>query len=227
MINASLYKTYKNKLNLTLRLAKRLYYGKKLQDVKSNTHATWKILNEVMNRKKSKPQVNTVFRSDNLEISDPIEVADRFSCYFSSIGPNLARKIQSPPCSHKDVLSGTFRDSIFFNPTAKDETITIAQSFTFEKATGYNSTPMSIIKESIQIISDPLAHIMNLSIAYGIVPDQMKITRVLSLFKADDPSLFTNYRPVSILPSFSKFSERIIYNRILDYLSNLHILCDN
>ena len=35
----------------TLRLAKRLYYEKKLQDVKSNTHATWKILNEVLNRK--------------------------------------------------------------------------------------------------------------------------------------------------------------------------------
>ena len=227
MVNASLYKTYKNKLNHTLRLAKRLYYEKKLQDVKSNTHATWKILNEVVNRKKSKPQVNTVFRSDNLEISDPIEVANRFSSYFSSIGPNLARKIQPPPCSHKDFLSGAFRESIFFNPTTKDEIITIAQSFASGKAAGYDSIPMSIIKESIQIISEPLAHIINLSIAHGIVPDQMKIARVVPLFKAEDPSLFTNYRPVSILPSLSKFLERIIYNRILDYLTNLHILCDN
>ena len=60
MVNASLYKTYKNKLNHSLRLAKRLYYEKKLQDVKSNTHATWKILNEVLHRKKSKPQLNKV-----------------------------------------------------------------------------------------------------------------------------------------------------------------------
>ena len=227
MVNASLYKAYKNKLNHTLRLAKRLYYEKKLQDVKSNTHATWKILNEVLNRKKSKPQVNTVFKSDDLEISDPIEVANRFSSYFSNIGPNLAREIQSPSCSHKDVLSGSFQESIFFNPTTTDEIITIAQSFASGKAAGYDSIPMSIIKESIQIISEPLAHIMNLSIAYGIVPDQMKIARVIPLFKADDPSLFTNYRPISILTSFSKFLERIIYNRILDYLTNLHILCDN
>ena len=69
---------------------------------------------------------------------------------------------------------------------------------------------MSIIKDSIQIISEPLAHIMNFSIAYGIAPDQMKIARVIPLFKADDPSLFTHYRPVSILPSFSRFLERII-----------------
>ena len=85
---------------------------------------------------------------------------------------------------------------------------------------------MSIIKQSIQIISGPLAHIMNLSIARGVVPDQMKIARVLPLFKADDQSLFTNYRPVSVLPSFSKFLERIIYNRLYGYLTNLHILCD-
>ena len=83
---------------------------------------------------------------------------------------------------------------------------------------------MSVIKESIQVISEPQAHIINLSIAHGIVPDQMKIARVVPLFKAEDPSLFTNYRPVSILPSFSKFLGRIIYNRILDYMTNLHIL---
>ena len=62
--NCSLYKRYKNKLNHTLRLAKCRYYEKKLEDAKSNTHATWKILNEVFNRKKPRPQLNTIFKSD-------------------------------------------------------------------------------------------------------------------------------------------------------------------
>ena len=50
---------------------------------------------------------------------------------------------------------------------------------------------------------------------------------MVPLFKADDQSLFTNYRPVSVLPCFSKFLERIIYDRLLDYLTNLNIFCDN
>ena len=54
----------------------------------------------------------------------------------------------------------------------------------------------------------------------------MRIARVIPLFKADDQSLFTNYRPVSVLPSFSKFLERIIYNRLNDYLTNLNVLWD-
>ena len=37
----------------------------------------------------------------------------------------------------------------------------------------------------------------------------------------------TNYRPISILPSFSKFLEKVVYNRLYNYLSKLEILCDN
>ena len=209
-----------------MRSARRLYYEKKLEYAKANTHATWKILNDILNRKKSKPKVNSIFTSDGQEISDPVIIANKFCKYFSSIGPNLAKEIQSHPFSHKDFLSGSFAESIFFNPATKEEIIVIAQSFASNKAVGYDNIPMSLIKESIQLISEPLAHIINLSIAHGIVPDQMKIARVIPLFKADDQSLFTNYRPVSVLPSFSKFLERIIYNRLNDYLTNLNVLCD-
>ena len=71
-----------------------------------------------------------------------------------------------------------------------------------------------------------MTHIINLSITHGIVPDEMKIARVIPLFKADDRDVFTNYRPVSILPSFSKFIERIIYNRFLEYFNKYSILSD-
>ena len=58
------------------------------------------------------------------------------------------------------------------------------------------------VKESANLISWPLTHIVNLSIESGIVPDQMKIARVIPLFKSGDNNLFTNYRPVSVLPIF-------------------------
>ena len=223
--NNLLYKSYKNKLNHILRSVRRLYYEKKLEYAKSNTHASWNILNDMLNRKKSKPKVNSIFTFDGQEISDPVIIANKFCKYFSSIGPNLAKEIQSHLFFHKDFLSESFAESIFFNPATKEEIIAIAQSFASNKAAGYDNIPMSLIKESIHIISEPLAHIINLSIAYGIVPDQMKIARVIPLFKADDQS-FTSYRPVSVLPSFSKFLERIIYNRLNDYLTNLNVLCD-
>ena len=81
---------------------------------------------------------------------------------------------------------------------------------------------MSIIKQSVNVISQPLTHIINLSITHGIVTNEMKIP----LFKAEDRDVFTNYRPVSILPSFSKFIERIIYNRFFEYFNKYNILYD-
>ena len=97
-----IYKTYKNKLNHSLRIAKRLYYDKKLNESKSNMRATWRLLNEVLNNKKLRPKPNSVFKVDDQEISHPMEIANRFCCYFSNIGPNLAKRIQSAT-SHKKV----------------------------------------------------------------------------------------------------------------------------
>ena len=55
----------------------------------------------------------------------------------------------------------------------------------------------------------------------------MKIARVVPIFKSGDKAVFSNYRPISVLPCFSKFLERIIYNRIINYLNDFNVLCDN
>ena len=117
--------------------------------------------------------------------------------------------------------------SLFFNPTTQAEIVEIAKTFLPGKAVGYDQIPISVIKESILLVSEPLTHIINLSIEHGIVLDEMKIARVIPIFKSDDQSLFTNYRPVSVLPSFSKFLERVIYNRLMQYLTSFNILCSN
>ena len=60
----------------------------------------------------------------------------------------------------------------------------------------------------------------------SIVPNEpMKIARVIPyLNPMTDQSLFTNYLPVSVLASFSKFLERIIYNCLMHYLKSFNIL---
>ena len=50
---------------------------------------------------------------------------------------------------------------------------------------------------------------------------------MVPIFKSGDKALFSNFRPISVLPCFSKFLERIIYNRIINYLNDFNVLCDN
>ena len=91
MDRQSIYKSYTKKLNHSLRTAKRLYYEKKLNNVQSNTRATWKVLNEILNRSKRNSNRCSTFKADDREITDPVEIANKFCSYFSSIGPNLER----------------------------------------------------------------------------------------------------------------------------------------
>jgi hypothetical protein len=67
--------------------------------------------------------------------------------------------------------------------------LSIAMSFESNKASGYDNIPMAVVQHSIGIISRPLAHIINLSISHGIVPDEMKIARLIPLFKAGDQAV--------------------------------------
>ena len=69
----------------------------------------------------------------------------------------------------------------------------ISKDFQSGKAAGYDKVPITVVKRSMDIISKPLAHIINLFILQGTVPDQTKIVRVIPLSKANDRAMFTNY----------------------------------
>ena len=112
---------------------------------------------------------------------------------------------------------------MFLNLATQEDIVDIACTFPAGKSAGYDNIPMSIIKRSIGSISSPLTHIINPSIIQGIIPDESKIARVVPIFKSGDKALFSNYRPISVLPCFSKFLERIIYNRIINYLNGCTI----
>ena len=83
---------------------------------------------------------------------------------------------------------------------------------------------MHVIKSSFHLISSPLVIIINQSLQKGIFPDKLKIAKVIPVYKSEDPCLFVNYRPISLLSNFSKFFERVVYNRLIDFVQKYDIL---
>ena len=223
----NMYKKYKNKLNHLLRSAKRLYYEERLESTKTNIKTTWKILNEIINKKTRKNSLPSVFIANNQNIDNPLNIANRFCDYFTNIGPNLANNIPASSQISSSYLTGNFVNSLFFQPVVQSEITEIISSLRSGTAGGYDNIPMQIVKDSVDLVSEPLTHIVNLSIQSGIVPDQMKIARVIPIFKSGADNLFSNYRPISVLPVFSKILERVVYERLLNYLNEYNILLNN
>ena len=133
-------------------------------------------------------------------------------------GPNLAARISPCTANFRDFLSQTTQTPLELQPLAADELKAIVHSFNSYRGSGVDNNPMRIIKLSIDIIVEPLAEIINVSLVSGCFPDTLKIAKVLPIFKTGDPEKLENYRPISILPAFSKLYEKVVYNRIYKYL---------
>ena len=58
----------------------------------------------------------------------------------------------------------------------------------------------------------------------GIFPDVLKIARVIPLYKAESRSDISNYRPISLLPVFSKIFEKLIHSRLISFLEKHEVL---
>ncbi len=63
------------------------------------------------------------------------------------------------------------------------------------------------------------------SIELGEVPKEIKKAKVIPIYKSKDHHVFSNYRPISLLPTFSKILERVIYNRMYNFLTVNDAFC--
>ena len=80
------------------------------------------------------------------------------------------------------------------------------------------------LKQVLSLLKTPLIHIFNLCFKEGIFPRKLKIGKITPSFKKGDSFLLTNYRPITILPCFSKILERLMYNKLYTYLTENNIL---
>ena len=216
------FKQYRNKLNHLLRITKKRYYKTKFE-----ARQTWALINEVINKKKSASILPDAFIHNNEEITDPVEIANKFNEYFTNVGPNLASKIPTVNTSFKAFMSKSrHHESFFIDPVTEEEMEKELLGLNPAKSSGYDSFNLKVIREIAPYIKQPLTSIFNKSFSTGIFPDGLKISLITPVYKNEDKSLFTNYRPVAVLSCFSKILEKIMYKRLIDYIERHNILYD-
>ena len=220
------YKTYKNKLTSIMRKAERAFYCNKLNEYKSNIKETWKILNDITRRGKKYNQnkISSEFKIDNTLICDKKQISEEFNKFFVNIGPSLAQKIPTCNAHYSDFLSNKVTNSLYLNPICNEEIISLVSKFHSKKSSGFDNISMQLIKKTISSIVKPLTNIFNKSFETGVFPDDMKKAKVVPIFKGGDKTNLSNYRPISMLPQFSKLLEKLYNNRLMSFLKYKDIL---
>ena len=127
-------------------------------------------------------------------------------------------------CKLGSFLENPNHNSLFLLPTTVEELFDIVHSLKNKKSPGCDYITNELIKNVIIGIVEPLVHIFNLSMTTGVVPMKMKIAKVVPIFKKGDALILNNYRPISLLNSFSKILEKLMYTRTITFLMNANIL---
>jgi hypothetical protein len=89
---------------------------------------------------------------------------------------------------------------------------------------GFDEITTTIIKISKPFIISPIINICNKMLAQGIYPERLRFSLIKPVYKSGNKSAPSNYRPISLLPAFSKIFEKVIYKRLFDHLNNNAIL---
>lgn len=218
----SAYKKYKMCLNRVIRNAERSYYHSILEDNRQNTKKMWMILKDIINKRKSTTRPNH-FVIGNETVSNEGTIANKFNDYFTNIGANLAKTIQSTDIDPLSYIKRAIPDSIFINQVETGEVERIIKGLKNSSA-GYDGIHSKVLKHSYRSILEPLTHVLNLSILQGFFPSEMKLAKVIPLYKSGDAMKIDNYRPVSVLPLFSKLLEKLMYNRVLAFINRNNLL---
>ena len=155
----------------------------------------WQGINGLLNRRKRNSKIiNKLKDSDNSNIVTNVatRIPNIFNKHFSTVGNNLASKL--PPAERP--FTDYLRKSKPVTPCeVKFQILSIPKN----KSHGLYSCPTHLLKYSCDIISPVLSDILNASVTLGSYPTKLIMSKIIPIFKTDDETDASNYRPISLL----------------------------
>jgi Reverse transcriptase (RNA-dependent DNA polymerase) len=215
--NKCTFVNYRNKFKQIRNECEATYYADCFLQCGNNLNKTWKIIKQILNSNDESCSPDAfVINGQLTEI--PGDVANAFNDYFINIGPNLASKIPKTNVPFTKFMPNPPLCSFGILPTSVQEITKITNDLKTSGSSGSDDINSAIVKLSLTAIAAPLTNIINSSFSTGVVPNQLKIAKVIPIYKSGDKTKINNYRPISVLPFFSKIFEKLMYNRVTDYL---------
>ena len=142
---------------------------------------------------------------NNVDCSDKQTIVDEFNKLFtSSLEANL-NEVHHHGQNYTDYLNRNVLSNFEFHEINDDITKKIIHELKSSRSSGHDGLNSELLKLISNDISNAITIIVNQSIKLGIFPTKLKIAKVTPIYKKGCKKLQTNYRPISVLPTISKY----------------------
>lgn len=225
--NIEKFKKFRSIYKSIIRKAKFMHYEQKFKENSKNIKKTWATINEVLGKIKKQFTIPDTFKDKDRTYNGKQEVADGFNEFFSSVGKDLADKIVTSKSKFTEFLPLPQEQNFIFANITEEIVMDTLKEIKGKKSQGVDNISACLLKEIMPIILVPVVYLFNLSIRTGYVPPSYKCAKIVPIFKSGDLGHFTNYRPISLLSSFSKLLEKIISKQMFKYLNKYDILYEH
>jgi hypothetical protein len=136
----------------------------------------------------------------------------------------LASEIGMSDVSFERFLTKENPNLFEFSRISEIDILNICKQLKPKMSSGADFISTKLLTQIAPLIITPLHYLINLSLETGFVPKQLKIAKIVPVFKEGDCHDFNNYRPISLLSSFSKLLEKIVAKQILRFLHINYII---
>jgi hypothetical protein len=115
---------------------------------------------------------------------------------------------------------------MFLFPVTESEVKKLAKRLKNKLLAEIAEIPDYVVKQCIKLLKKPFTNIYNASLESRIFPDQLKIARVVPLYKKGDTRDIQNYRPTVLLFIFLFFLEKLVYNIFVAFIEGNGVLTE-
>ena len=180
----------------------------------------WTGINSIISRKGyTHSSIDIISDAAGISVTDPAKMSNMFNEYFVNVPDSINKTIPRTPNSPLRFLGNAIENSLFLSPVTHLEIEDLIVNLNSSKSIGPYSVPINILKILKSHISHPLAELVNQSFLNGTFPSKLKVAKVVPVFKKADPKIRSNYRPISLLPIFSKIFEKVMYKRLYSFVT--------
>ena len=216
------YRKYRQALNRVKQYAKKSFYANVFEKIGKNSKMLWEVLNTIVKKSNNKVEITSV-KSHGITVTDPRQVANTFNEHFLNVGKNTKNSIvkvnTDPLCYTKRV-----NQSLEIKLITESQLQKIVNNMDSKQSTGCNGISNFLLKKIISCIQTPFCQLINKSIFSGTFPDEMKIAKVIPLYKDGSVEEPNNFRPISLLPVLSKVLEKYIFWRTVEFFDRNDVI---